>query len=146
MVRLSGKNVDEIRIRQRLRGGENPIMCETNFRVLLDKQLLAATKKEVAAKTKIIRQNKFLVIFGGTITDFKWVGGGIRHTLNQDTNLHTMILDLVQDISEIRIKPEGKSAVTIRKRGPEGVVSLRGDEFEIYDRIAKHVREIASTR
>ena len=143
-VRLSGKNVDEIWILPRTEPGANYYTWDTHFRVLLDRPLAGATKKAVAAKSKLIGQNKRLGIFGGEITDVEWVGGGIAHALNQDTDLRMMILDVTHFISEIRIKPAGKSAVTIRVRNREGLIR-GGDVFEIYDRIAKHVREVVST-
>jgi len=143
MVRLSGKNIDEIWIQPRSRGSRgSTIEWETNFGVLINRPLAAAAKRAVAAKRKIIKQNKFLGIFGGKVTDVRWVGGSIADTLNQDGNLQKELLSWARKelLPEIRIKLAGKSAVTIIAQE----ATLGGDDFEIYDRIAKHVREAVS--
>jgi len=148
MVRLSGQNIDEIRIRTRLLGGGaqgGNARYETNFKIYLDRPLQAVIKKAVTAKTRPIWQKKSMGVSWGKITDVEWIGGSITQALNQDTNLRMMILSVVQDETEIRIKPEGKSIVNIRKQEPEGRLSGSVDEFEAFDKIAKQVREIATT-
>ncbi len=148
MVRLTGKNVDEIRL-QKGRGSQNYSPAEIQLWVLLDKPLAREAKKEAKAKSKAIRQNKKLGIWGGKLIDVEWVGSRIADYLNQDMELRMKLVDAKEGFDHIKIKPGGKSAVDIKiVLGDDHVtareVVIMTDHFSSYDRIAKHVREVVS--
>ena len=143
-VQLYSANINEIRIV--VAGGASPgstsYTFHTHFRVLLDIPLPAATKRAVVAKSKVIKQNKLLGIFGGKIAYIRWVGGSMADNLNQDNELQKVLLVWAEEkrLPKIRIKPMGKSEVTIIAHA----TTMGEDAFDVYDRIAKYVRELAS--
>lgn len=149
MVRLTGKNVDEIRLQKGQ--GAPPITrdfpAEIQLWVLFDKPLSREAKREVKAKSKVIKQNKKLGLFGGKLTDVKWVGNRIVDYLNQDMELRTKLIAAKEGFKHIKIRPEGKSAVDIKivlettSVGLDELIIMT-DHFSDYDRIAKHVRDV----
>ena len=132
ILQLDGTNVDEIWAGSEERYiGPFKVTC---FRVLFDNPLSPSMRKAVSARTKLIKQ-------GGTVVNVQWIGGSIANSLNQDAGIRMMIVDpTLGGPFNVQIKPEGKSRVSITVSGEV----FGGDSFEIFDTIAKHIREYAN--
>jgi hypothetical protein len=76
------------------------------------------------------------------VTDVEWQGGKISETLNSDTSLKEMIVNQKPDDAVISVEPtnQGVRIYGKWKNGFEFGVSK--ELFEIYDKIAGHVKSI----
>jgi hypothetical protein len=112
-------------------------------------------ESKLEAEFKPIEKRKGL--FGKEVVGFQWEGGELAQRLNADSNLKNMLLKV--KIERLLIKPE-KEHQCVRITPPTGPETLSFDfglhpaifgrkmfptreAFDIYDRIAFHIRNIA---
>jgi hypothetical protein len=120
---------------------------------------VAGLENKLEAEFKPIEKRKGL--FGKEVVGFQWEGGDLAQRLNSDSDLKNMLLK--EGIHRLWIKPEIKQqCVRITPlTGPETVTRFdfshhplilgrkafpTREAFEAYDKIAQHIRSIASTR
>ena len=120
---------------------------------------VAGLESKLKAEFKPIEKRKGL--FGKEVVGFQWEGGYLAQLLNDDSDLKNMLLK--EGLHRLFIKPE-KEHQCVRITPPTGPVaaydfdfdlhpSILGrkafptrEAFEVYDRIAQHIRSIASAR
>jgi len=116
-------------------------------------------ESKLEAKFKPIKKRKGL--FGKEVVGFQWEGGELAQRLNSDSDLKNMLLK--EGLHRLLIKPE-KEHQCVRITPPTGLETFSFDfdsqhpailgrkafptreAFEIYDKIAQHIRSIASAR
>jgi hypothetical protein len=122
------------------------------------REKVAGLESKLEAEFKPIEKRKGL--FGKEVVGFQWEGGELAQRLNSDSNLKNMLLK--EGIHRLLIKPE-KEHQCVRITPPTGAEALSFDfgrhpsiigrkafptreAFEVYDKIAHHIRSIASAR
>ncbi|MFQ6025076.1 MAG: hypothetical protein ACE5JT_00970 [Nitrosopumilaceae archaeon] len=97
-----------------------------------------STGDDYVARTKITTHGHF---GSKKVTDVKWVGGKMADILNEDTQLAQMILRQSVKDTSIWVDPT-KSCVRIYGKWKNGYdFGISKELFEIYERIASHVKE-----
>jgi hypothetical protein len=134
-----------------------------HYEIVSDKPLTDTSRKAIDAKTKLIKQNKFLGLFRGKVVDIKWVGRDIAEPLNYDKELSRLLIESAScnGSGKLRIQVKSPSVVEIlghefvkhpslltaemikTKAGQEACDKLL--KFEIYSRIAKHLNDVLDT-
>ena len=119
---------------------------------------VAGLEPKLEAEFKPIEKRKGL--FGKEVVGFQWKGGELAQKLNSDSDLKNMLLK--EGLHRLLIKPE-KEHQCVRITPPTGPAtfsidfgrhpSIIGREalptreaFEIYDKIAQHIRSIAGAQ
>jgi hypothetical protein len=119
---------------------------------------VAGLESKLQAEFKPIEKRKGL--FGKEVVGFKWEGGELAQRLNSDSDLKNMLLK--EGVHRLLIKPE-KEHQCVRITPPTGQETFSFDfglhpailgrkafptreVFEVYDKIAEHIRNIASAR
>lgn len=119
---------------------------------------VAGLESKLEAEFKPIEKRKGL--FGKEVVGFQWKGGELAQRLNSDSDLKNMLLK--EGLHRLLIKPE-KEHQCVRITPPTGPETFSFDfghhaailgrkafptreAFEIYDKIAHHIRSIASAR
>jgi hypothetical protein len=117
---------------------------------------VAGLERTLEAEFKPIEKRKGL--FGKEVVGFQWDGGDLAQRLNADADLKTMLLKA--GVHSLLIKPE-KEHQRVRITPPTGPEALSfdfgrhpailgrkafptRDAFDVYDRIAQHIRSITS--
>jgi len=115
-------------------------------------------ESKLEAEFKPIERRKGL--FGKEVVGFQWEGGELAQRLNSDSDLKNMLLK--ERVHRLLIKPE-KEHQCVRITPPTGSEtfsfnfglhpSIFGrkafptrEAFEVYDKIAQHIRSIASAQ
>ena len=76
------------------------------------------------------------------VTDIEWQGGKISEALNSDTTLKEMIVNQTPDNAVISVEPTNQG-VRIYGKWKNGFdFGVSKELFEIYDKIAGHVKNI----
>lgn len=130
--------------------------------VYLVERPVGKLKKDLSAKTKIIKAHSF-----GRPEDFKWIGCSIAESLNNDSELRNLLYGRLASKQEGKIKiypgnPKVDRYGRIRAgRGNAFTVEIHvakaekcravtnqlssvfpsEEDFQVYDRIAKHIKE-----
>jgi hypothetical protein len=116
---------------------------------------VASLERKLKAEFKPIEKRKGF--FGKEVVGFQWEGGDLAQRLNSDADLKNMLLK--EKIQRLLIKPE-KEHQCVRITPPTGGETFSFDfgrhpailgrkafptreAFDIYDRIAHHIRSIA---
>lgn len=74
----------------------------------------------------------------------QWVGGNIARVLNSDDQLRSMILQLPYKDTKIWVEPT-KSGIRIHGKWKSSYeLGISKELFDVYDRIASHVKRILS--
>ena len=96
--------------------------------------------QDYVAKTKLITKGHFT---SKTILKVEWNGGGsIARRLNEDTVLNEMIAKQSIDDATIFVEPTD-GAIRIRPKWKNHLsFGITKDLFEIYDRIAGHIKKL----
>ena len=164
VIQLRGQNVQKIWLGTEAYYGYGTIgsVSRFHYEILLDKPLSLRSKRGIAAKTKTVKENKFLGLFGGKVVDIKWVGGDIADRLNSDADLSKLLVDCANCSGSVELRIQTTFPAAVEILGPKFIGPLplpsaeelatqaelkAGDKlfkFEIYNRIAKHVRDVLS--
>jgi hypothetical protein len=156
IIHFENESIQNIRLVAR-QSGADYVVYRYCYEILLDEGPSSNMKKAIKAKLRLIKTDKNLGLFGGTIVGARWDGRVIAETLNSDEALLNQIVDYVKHLENAKIEIYAKSATEIVILGPEQfvtAVSLTGEptrhqvsedlsalfEYEIYNRIAKIVR------
>jgi hypothetical protein len=158
VIQLSVQSIHRIRLASNDYGGYGiDSGSRFQYEIISDRSLSRELKEAIDAKTKPVKENKFLGLFGGKFVDIKWVGRDIADQLNRDAELSRQLLECAKcgGNVELQIKTKFPSVVEIlgpQFFGPSPMLraELRKDtdacykifEFEIYNRMAKHVRDV----
>ena len=76
------------------------------------------------------------------VTDVKWDGGKIADILNADSSLKELLIQQSPDDGMISIEPTGTGVRIYGKWKNSFEFGITKDQFEIYDKIAGHVKKI----
>ena len=76
------------------------------------------------------------------ITDIEWQGGKISDTLNSDTSLKEMIVKQTPNDAVISIEPTNEGVRIYGKWKNSFEFGVSKELFEIYDKIAGHIKNI----
>ena len=162
VIRLKGKSIDRIRLNSMdyISCGVLSSVSRFHYEVFLDKKLTRNYTRQIRAKTKSIKEKKTLGLFGGKVIDINWVGQDLAELLNHDSEISKVLLDCTKALGNPEFQIRAKSPSTVEILGPRFVepqrimdllaVGKMGQfeecifEFNICERIAKHVRELAS--
>lgn len=90
------------------------------------------------AKTKVKTTGHFAQ---KKVTDVEWVGGEIATRLNSDSELKSMLLNLPLKDSFIWVEPTRKGVRIHGKWRSGQELGITKELFEIYDKIAFHVKK-----
>jgi hypothetical protein len=74
----------------------------------------------------------------------QWVGGNIARVLNSDDHLSSMILQLPYKDAKIWVEPTTNGIRIHGKWKSSYELSISKELFDVYDRIASHVKRILS--
>lgn len=145
-VRVVNRNIDLVEL-QLIPGESGGYRCNYLVQVKVN-----GLEDMLKAKGKPVRKS----YLSREVVDFKWKGKKLAQVLNDDANLRNMLLRMGIPRylnANVQIKPDKKhQRVKIRPidqspypwrpeaAGPSAL------EFEAYDRIAQHVRSIATVR
>lgn len=146
VIQLTGRSIDEIELKREEyedgRGGGH--IDSIHFRVTYLQPPAAGSREAATARTRIVKGNKILGMFGGKVIDVEWVGNSrIENALNRDIDLRMMLIDP-------SCKPEYRNIAIFPSHNPwdleaVDIISPLGPfaqfNFQIYDIIANHVRE-----
>ena len=95
--------------------------------------------QDYVAKTKLITKGHFS---SKTILKVEWNGGSLARRLNEDSELNEMIAKQSIDDATIFIEPTD-GAIRIRPKWKNHLsFGITKDLFEIYDRIAGHIKKL----
>ena len=76
------------------------------------------------------------------VTDIKWDGGKIADILNADSSLKELLIQQSPDDGMISIEPTDTGVRIYGKWKNSFEFGITKDQFEIYDKIAGHVKKI----
>jgi len=76
------------------------------------------------------------------VTDVKWDGGKIADVLNADSSLKELLIQQSPDDGMISIEPTNTGVRIYGKWKNSFEFGITKDQFEIYDKIAGHVKKI----
>ena len=76
------------------------------------------------------------------VTDVKWDGGKIADVLNADSSLKELLIQQSPDDGMISIEPTDTGVRIYGKWKNSFEFGITKDQFEIYDKIAGHVKKI----
>ena len=76
------------------------------------------------------------------VTDIEWQGGKISDTLNSDTSLKEMIVKQTPNDAVISIEPTNEGVRIYGKWKNSFEFGVSKELFEIYDKIAGHIKNI----
>lgn len=161
VIHLKGQTVDKIRLITAGYSGydECRTLSRFSYEVILDKPLSGESSKLLTARLEPIKDNKKLGLFGGKVTGVTWVGHDVAGQLNEDTELSRLILASVEGGADTKYEIQQNSPSIIEIMGPafleppplvrtEILATKEGQEnfnrlfgFEIYSRIARHIRD-----
>ncbi len=164
IIKLKGQNIHKIRlVTMDYAGiGNGGSVCAFHYEIVSDKPLTSASRKAIDAKTKLVKENKLLGLFGGKAIDIKWVGRDIAEPLNSDTELSRLLVESASCNGSGKLRIQVKSPSVVEILGHEFVeppLLLRAEmiktkavqaacnklfRFEIYARIAKRVNDVLS--
>ncbi|MDE1764874.1 MAG: hypothetical protein KGI27_01230 [Thaumarchaeota archaeon] len=93
---------------------------------------------DLLAKTKLKTKGHFAA---KKVADVEWVGGGLARVLNSDAELNAMILKLSYNDAHVWVEPTKKGIRIHGKWKSSNDLGISKDLFDVYDRIASHVKE-----
>jgi hypothetical protein len=174
-IKVEGRNVDLVQVgkttvpasqpklhpgeegytREMAGGAQGSIRYDYHYVV---RATVEGLERKLTAEFKPIEKRKGL--FGREVVGFQWEGGELAQRLNSDSDLKNMLLK--EGIHRLLIKPETEHQC-IRITPPTGKETVSFDfgshltilgrkafptreAFEVYDKIAQHIRSIASAR
>lgn len=149
VIQLTGRSISEIELKKGQHSGDKGIGFNDriHFRITYDESPKDGSRQATIARTKVVMGKKFLGMFGQKVVDVQWVGDRhIENALNQDIDLRMMLIDpsCKPEYRDIAIFPSsnpwGLEAVDIASQLEPSVQF----NFQVYDRIAKHVRNVIS--
>lgn len=164
VIHLKGQTVDKIRLITAGYSGydECRTLSRFSYEVILDKPLSGEPSKAFTARLEPIKDNKKLGLFGGKVTGVTWIGHDVAIRLNQDTDLSRLILASIEGGADTKYEIQQRSPSLVEIMGPafleppplvrlETLATSEGQEkfnrlfgFEIYSRIARHIRDAVS--
>jgi hypothetical protein len=164
VIRIKGKDIDRIRMvsTDYISCGVMGSVSRFQYQVIVDKNLPDTAEQLINSKTKPVKENKILGLFGGKIADIRWTGGSLASRLNSDGEIKRVLLHCARSWGHAEFQITVISPTLIEILGPRFTESYwipqvdtsegkRGFEdcvfgFEIADHIARHVRSIISYR
>ncbi|MFC1915242.1 hypothetical protein ACFLW4_00890 [Chloroflexota bacterium] len=156
---LKGQSIGKLYLEDYDEYGTGSSASRFHFQIALDKVFPRSSGRTIAAKVKTIKENKFLGLFGGKVVGIKWVGGDLAVRLNRDMDLSRTLLECAKYSGSVELQIQAKSPATVEILGPKfvGPLTLLKEreadlkicdelfEFQIYERIAKQVRNLLGT-
>ena len=164
IIELKGRSIDRIRLASTdyLSCGILASVSRFHYEVFLDKKFTRKFSKDIRAKTKSIKDKKSLGLFGGTVVGINWVGQDLAELLNHDSEITKVLLDCIKSTGKPEFQVQTRSTSTVEILGPRfaepqritDLLTLGAKErfeecifgFKICERIARHIRELASNR
>ncbi|MFC1912837.1 hypothetical protein ACFLX7_01400 [Chloroflexota bacterium] len=161
-MQLSDQSLQEIRLYARIYG-TGLIVYRFYYDVIFDEKLLREVGRTIAAKIKLVKEDKIIGLFGGKLVDIEWVGNDIAEHLNADSNLRQRLIQYAGYFDAGQIQIYAALPSQVRLSGPQLMVSineLNGEsgrkkikenlikllDFEIYEDIAEHIRKTLATK
>jgi len=162
VIQLNGQSINRIRLTSTefISCGIIGSVSRFRYEILLDKKFTRKSTQQIRTKTKPIKEKKKLGLFGGRVVGINWVGRDLAELLNHDANIVEILLDCTKSLGEPEFRIQTKSPYTVEILGPRFVEPQRimdllavdsKERFEkcvlgyrICDRIAKHIRELAT--
>ena len=160
-IKVEGRNLDLIQVERQPGGGSN-IVYQYHYAVRANVEGL---EDKLKADAKPITKG----LFSKEVVDLKWEGKELAQLLNTDSDLKSMLLK--EGLDKVVVRPDKKHQCVMITHPPKiprqvsvsigGLPSIpvRGggltagrkefptlEEFDAYDRIAKHIRSIAGVR
>jgi hypothetical protein len=113
VILLAGEEVSRIEVARHAAYGCHWFDCR--FGILVNGPLGEADSEAVKARTRVIREGKFLRMLGGEIVGVTWVGGRISKPLSREVGLSQVLLDLARHcrVEKVLIEPRGETKVDI---------------------------------
>jgi hypothetical protein len=145
-VKLTGRNIDEIQLRYGLRQDERmrkglPGGFTENYLAGLTYIVKLETLQESRELTAETETGESRGLMGDAV-GIKWIGGELAFRLNEDTELAYLIMKAGE--TDMRIKAKKKPQRVEISGGFEDIPKATRESLEVHERIAKHVREVAS--
>lgn len=162
VIQLNGQSINRIRLKSTefISCGIMGSVSRFHYEILLDKKLARKSNQKIRTKTKSIKEKKSFGLFGGRVVGINWVGRDLAELLNHDSNILKILLDCTKSLGEPEFRIQTKSPYSVEILGPRFIESQRimdllavesKERFEkcvfgyrICDRIAKHIRELAT--
>ena len=152
VIALIDDNINEIRLLNTFYElSDNAYRFDYN--IITDRPFTPDLKKAMNVRSKVVKANKQIGLFGGDVVDITWSGNELAEKLNGDTELSKLVVESINNggTADIRILAVLPSTVEIL--GPAFIGSLLTDSaeqnrvikifgLEIYSRIAGHIREL----
>ena len=163
VIQIKGQNINHIRLNSAdfVSCGVMGSISRFQYEVTLDKKLTHKSSQQIRARTKSVKEQKKLGLFGGRITGVNWIGKGLAELLNSDNEISKILLACARAGGEPEFKVQTKPPSSIDILGPRFIKPQRimdllaadsKERFEecifgykICDRIARHARELATT-
>lgn len=161
VIQIKNKNLNTIRVVGTDEGGcgvPGSIM-QFQYEIHLNKTISNELAEKINAETRLVREGKFVGIFGGKVTGVKWAGSRLAEMLNQDSTINEAMLKCTKSWSnlEYKIQASGAEAAILGPRftDPDRLVRLYDTEmksdlecclfgFNIVEDIAKRIKELVS--
>jgi len=93
---------------------------------------------DLLAKTKLQTKGHFAA---KKVTDVEWVGGELAELLNSDAELKSMIVKLPYNDAFIWVEPTKKGIRIHGKWKSSQQMGVTKELFEVYDRVASHIKK-----
>lgn len=159
-VKVEGRNIDlvQMEVRRHMDAEGDVQYLEYLYHYVVQAKVKGLESK-LKAEVKSIKKG----FLSREVVDFKWEGRELAQLLNADSTLRNMLLrEGLNQLPKIEIRPHEKhQCIRITKqpktreytKAGSGSIQTLGrkefptrEAFEIYDRIAQHIRSIATVR
>ena len=120
VIELEGQPISKIRL---VRADEASTcvswsILRFQYEIVLSKKISKETKKRIKARTKILKSQKAIGLFGGKVAGVRWVGQDLAEKLNQDSNISELLLKCSRSRGDIELEIEPSSDLKILITAP----------------------------